>query len=443
MTRISIRLLILTGWLGAGLLLAPVGVAAQRDELCRGPFMPVSPPLTELGEALYRRVNEQGTAVPGGLYPDGRNERPPAHEAAGQAIAAAVTPLDAEGSPDPANGKIVLISVGMSNTSSEFNTFIQMLHGDTAVNPQVVIVNGAQGGRTADRWADPETDTWDNLNAALHHRRVTPAQVQAAWIKLTLTRGGDFPEKAEALQANLETIVQELKQRYPNLKLIYLSSRTRSYTYERGLSPEPVAFETGFAVKWLIEKQINGDPGLNFDPAQGEVRAPYLSWGPYLWIDGQNPRADGRVWLAEDMIGDCTHPSTSGNQKVAQMLRDFFLTDSTTAWFRAGAHVSLATPTVTNTAVPTHTPAPTATPTAAATETSPPTPAPTATNTAVATQIALTTTVPTSPTPSPLPAVRPGGGEAGTAVWPAALGAGLLAGLMGLGLGWWLRGRRA
>ena len=27
------------------------------------------------------------------------------------------------------------------------------------------------------------------------------------------------------------------------------------------------AFETGFAVKWLVEAQINGDMALNFDPA--------------------------------------------------------------------------------------------------------------------------------------------------------------------------------
>nr|NIW44804.1 hypothetical protein [Gammaproteobacteria bacterium] len=95
-----------------------------------------------------------------------------------------------------------------------------------------------------------------------------------------------------------------------------------------------MAFETGFAVKWLIEQQINGDPELNFNPDNGDVLAPYLTWGPYLWIDGQNPREDGRVWLQEDLRGDCTHPSESGANKVADMMLEFFLTDPTThSWF--------------------------------------------------------------------------------------------------------------
>ena len=93
----------------------------------------------------------------------------------------------------------------------------------------------------------------------------------------------------------------------------------------------------------MIEKQINGDPSLNYDPAKGEVKAPYLSWGPYLWIDGQNPRSDGRVWLEEDMGPDCTHPSLSGNTKVAEMLMEFFKTDLTSrSWFlRPGAAIEV------------------------------------------------------------------------------------------------------
>jgi hypothetical protein len=63
------------------------------------------------------------------------------------------------------------------------------------------------------------------------------------------------------------------------------------------------------------------------------VVAPYLSWGPYLWIDGENPRSDGRTWLASDLLQDCTHPSPTGIQKVVDMLMQFFKTDSTTNWF--------------------------------------------------------------------------------------------------------------
>jgi hypothetical protein len=53
-----------------------------------------------------------------------------------------------------------------------------------------------------------------------------------------------------------------------------------------------------------------------------------------LWIDGLNPRSDGLVWTPEDMVRDCTHPSSNGEAKVAGMLLDFFMYDSLSGWFR-------------------------------------------------------------------------------------------------------------
>jgi hypothetical protein len=148
---------------------------------------------------------------------------------------------------------------------------------------------------------------------------------------------GEFPEHAQSLQSDLEEVARNLTANYPNIKLAYYSSRTRAYTYWDGLSPEPVAFETGFSVRWMIEKQINGDPTLNYDPDKGEVVAPYLAWGPYLWIDGLNPRSDGMVWTQQDLQEDCTHPSDSGVQKVADQLLAFFKTDTTAeSWFTEG-----------------------------------------------------------------------------------------------------------
>jgi hypothetical protein len=182
---------------------------------------------------------------------------------------------------------------------------------------------------------------WQEVNARLRHAKVTPEQVQIAWIKQTTSGGGSFPEKAQELQSALESIARNLKLNYPNIKIAYYSSRTRSFTYQRGLSPEPNAFETGFSVKWMIENQIAGEAGLNYDPERGEVVAPLLLWGPYLWIDGGQPRSDGQVWTAKDLASDCTHPTQQGALKVAQMLLDFFKTDDTSRlWFLAGSAVS-------------------------------------------------------------------------------------------------------
>jgi hypothetical protein len=306
-------------------------------------------PLNELGSRLY-------LGFPGGLYPDGSNTRPSAHEAAGLDIAQnQIQPLNRSGNPDPVNGKIVLISIGMSNATAEFgkneNGFKARADVDPARNPQLIIVDGAQSGKTARLWTDYVNDragTWSEVNNRLAAAGVRPAQVQVVWLKQAESHRnfdwGDFPQHAEALQADLEEIVRGITFHYPNARLTYLSSRTRAYTLggsrAEDLNPEPVAFESAFSVKWMIERQLSGAPDLNFDPAQGAIVAPWLSWGPYLWTDGINPRSDGFVWLCEDVSQfDFTHPSVeSGVPKVAEQLLAFFKTDPTaTPWFLRSA----------------------------------------------------------------------------------------------------------
>lgn len=339
----------------------PPQAYAQAD-LCEQPHLDVSLPLNDLGNAEYIRMDGQPTGFTGGLYPDGTNQRPDAHNQAGLAIAAQITPLNVEGTSDPQNGRIVVLSIGMSNTNMEFGSFMEMVHQQPGVNPRLSLVNGAQANRTAEAWVDPDAPPWLEVDNRLAQQGLTRQQVQVAWVKNVHTRGGDFPEKALTLQADLEAIARNLHTNYPNIKIAYFSSRTRSYMYERGLSPEPVAFEAGFATKWMVEKQIDGSPELNFDPANGSINAPYLAWGPYLWIDGQNPRSDGRVWLPEDLTSDCTHPSWSGTQKVAEMLWEFFSTDETaTGWFLVAGLDPTPSPTPSVTPLPT--PSPTASPT--------------------------------------------------------------------------------
>lgn len=292
-------------------------------------------PLPDLGAATYQGFQ-------GGLYPDGSNALPAAHEAAGFAQAAQIAPLNAAGIPDEAQGQIGLISVGLSNTTFEFSdgpdSFKPRADADPSKNPRLTIVDGAQGGRDAVDWADPQSDTWVTLAQRLAAAGVSAAQVQVVWMKLALDTPQDygvFPAHAQFLQTDLETIVRSLKSRYPNVRIVYLSSRTRAYTEELNtVNPEPYAYESGFSVQWMISDQINGVNNLNFDPAKGSVAAPYLRWGSYLWADGTTPRSDGFTWLCRDLQGDFTHPAPGGVAKVADQLIDFFKTDPTaTSWF--------------------------------------------------------------------------------------------------------------
>ena len=289
-------------------------------------------PLTELGAATYH-------GFAGGLYPEGKNERPQAHEAAGLALANRLTPLDAEGEP-AADGKIVLLAIGMSNAMQAFGAFKLAADADPARNPQVVLVNGAQGGMTASiiqNAADGGRGFmyWKTVDERLIAAGVTVAQVQAVWVKQAdagPTSG--FPQYAETLRDELARIVQILPSRFPNVKLAYLSSRTFGGYAKTRLNPEPYAYESGFAVKWLIEQQLRGAPELNYDAAKGAAVAPWLSWGPYLWANGATARADGFRYEAADFADDGTHESNGGQKKIARLMLDFFKSDSTSKpWF--------------------------------------------------------------------------------------------------------------
>ena len=291
-------------------------------------------PLMDMGTGWY-----QGSQ--GGLYPKGSNTRPPAHEAAGLEAARAIRPLNSDGQPDDASGKIVFLSIGMSNTTQEFSTFKPTADADPNKNPRLVIVDGAQGGMTASiisNLADSRAlQFWQTVNNRLAAASATPSQVQVAWVKEANAQPRDpFPTDALLLQSQLAEIARILKIRFPNIRIAYYSSRIYAGYASSTLNPEPYAYQSGFAVRWMIEDQINRTSGLNFDPAKGLVTSPWLSWGPYLWADGLKARSDGLTYACSDFNpSDGTHPAPGGaREKVARLLLDFLKTDSTAKpWF--------------------------------------------------------------------------------------------------------------
>ncbi len=287
-------------------------------------------PLTELGEGLYK-------GQVGGLYGHGQNVPPETHLQAAQEQTALVVPRDAQGNPSD-TGKIVLISQGMSNTTQEFSVFKSLAEADPNKSPKVIIVDCAQGGMAAHQWAYPEVvakqnrpSPWDVMDQRLQKAGVTAAQVQVVWVKqaqIGPSQLGEFPAHAQSLRNDVAVILRQLKTRFPNLRVAYLSSRIYAGYAATALNPEPYAYESAFSVRGLIESQVTNDPSLNYDPVKGQVKAPLLLWGPYLWGDGTKPRqGDNLVWTRADLGPDGTHPSPAGRQKVAQMLLTFFQTD--------------------------------------------------------------------------------------------------------------------
>jgi hypothetical protein len=322
-------------------------------------------PLTDLGGS-YKGED-------GGLYGQRKNEPPPAHRSAYLQESAKIRPLDAGGRPAP-EGIIGLVTIGFSNTNLESMEFKTAANADPQKSPRVVIVNGAIGGRSAVMWAYdgaeclpmpeqqrldkamdqarmpkanrrrppgvPAKDTWPTLDQRLKREGLSPRQVQAVWLKQVEAGPrtfGDFPAHAKALEADMADILIIAKKRFPNLRVALLSSRTYAgWAGPNCGSPEPFAYESAFGVRWLIRRQIQGDPQLNYDAARGEVKSPLLLWGPYLWACGNRPRkSDGAVWSQQDVRpDDHMHPSQAGCRKVTEMLLKFLKSDAgTRRWF--------------------------------------------------------------------------------------------------------------
>lgn len=294
-------------------------------------------PLTDLGPGLYQGYQ-------GGLYPVGANVPPPAHDAAFLSAASAIVPLDTLGNVDLIAGKIGFTTIGMSNTQQHSQAFRTLLQNPpTPVNPRMVFFVGAQGGQSASKWSLNSDPAWTTLEQRMTTAGLTHLQVQVVWVLQAEPSGNltPFPGGATQIQDWLGSAMRILKTRYPNVRLAYFSSRIYAGYATTALNPEPYAYESAFAVKWLIEQQIAGDTTL----AHGGPSpvAPVLVWGPYVWADGLGPdgvvggvggRSDGLEWLCADMAADGTHPSAQGAAKTAQMLFDWLSTDDhSKKWF--------------------------------------------------------------------------------------------------------------
>jgi hypothetical protein len=320
-------------------------------------------PITEL-TAPYKGED-------GGLYGDGKNTPPETHQAAHLRESGQIVPRAGNGDP-ATGGKIGFITIGFSNPSIESEDFLRVANADPQKSPEVVMVNGCIGGRSAVMWAwdgadvlpaaeqerldremdllhMPKTqrrsavgtpkDTWPTLAKRVKDAGLSPLQVQVAWLKHVEANPkplGDFPAHARALQADITAVLQIARHHYPNLRVVYLSSRTfGGWSGRESGSPEPYAYESGFGTRWIVQNQIKGDAQLNYDPARGDVKAPLVLWGPYLWACGPTPRKlDGLNWTQDDVRADQLHPNENGVRKTTALLINFFkTTEGPARWF--------------------------------------------------------------------------------------------------------------
>jgi uncharacterized protein YjdB len=315
----------------------------------------------------------------GGLYENSGDTVPADHNTAGLTAAAAIQPLDTNGNPS-ASGKIAFVAIGRSTAVDEFAVFMSQAATNAGVNhTALVIVNGALSGAMPCVWtvtsgAPPCNPTQGNQydrvrDMVLAPLGLTEKQVQATWIEEyngdpaadgfqsmcdpTVAGCSNDVSHTEALryEQQLGGILRSAKTRWPNLHQVFHSSRIYGGYATTNHSSEPYPYEYGFSVKWLIQAQIlqMRSGGSAIDPTAGDLNyqtsvAPWTAWGPYTWANADTPRSDGLFWCngqanspcngEVDFQPDGTHPNTQGDQKVANLLMNFFLNSSYTPWFR-------------------------------------------------------------------------------------------------------------
>ncbi len=295
-------------------------------------------PLNDLGPAPY----DYGYI--GGLYEEGSNSIPGDHLVAGLRRAALVMPRDANGNPSP-SGKIVFLAVGFGETERIANAFAREANLN---DHSLVFINAAREGYDSAMWIAPKsTSNFSRIrDSLLLPAGVTEKQVQVAWVQMvTNSPARPLPiQDADAyrLKGTIAASLRELKTRYPNLQLAYLSSRVYGGYSSGGWNPEPFAYETALSNRWVILGQITlMRTGFLWDSRIGPMdyeknQAPWVTWGPYLWANGMQARSDGLMWLREDFELDGERLSDQGARKAATMLLHFLLHEPTAAgWFRA------------------------------------------------------------------------------------------------------------
>jgi hypothetical protein len=204
--------------------------------------------LSQLKPLTDMSPDERYQGFQGGLYSGGANERPTAHTAAGIALAKQVEPLDKDGKPS-ADGRVVLVTIGMSNTMQASSGLLRMVKLEKDINPRLTIVNGANGGMTADKIQHidggrtygngPFVKYWEYVNQQLTKSDVAPAQVQIAWLKeANPGPTSPFPDHAKELVEQQVKILHILRDRFPHLKLVYISSRIFGGWAKTSLNPE-------------------------------------------------------------------------------------------------------------------------------------------------------------------------------------------------------------
>jgi hypothetical protein len=295
------------------------------------------------------------TPSPSATVTPGRREEATPTRAPTEAVSAELIPLDLNSSADykglplaiydngaptvtAVDGVIGVVCVGMSNGFLECGDFLKKWDEGKfgrKIGLQVRFVNCAVGGRAIEYWNNPELDhrLWDAcIQRKIPETGLRPDQIRVIWHKAAdmfpFDEGGallpPYPDPRSdyfRFYDNLSTFAARVKDKFPSVQAVYVSSRSYggfASVPERG---EPLSYEEGLALnQWLKDHPT--------------VDGIWFGWGPYIWApdcsSGQT-NASGVCYVRGDFQEDGVHPAQGALDKISWMMHAWF---SRFEWYR-------------------------------------------------------------------------------------------------------------
>jgi hypothetical protein len=251
-----------------------------------------------------------------------------AQDQAAAVAASQVWPRLLDGTPDP-GGKVVLLGVGMSNTSNVFNAMLYEINHSGVTPSTLHAIDTTMGGQGAPQWADPNCECWTNLDAKLIKKKRSAYQVGAVFVMLTTPFPWQTPEaNATRFAAEYASILLQLEARFPNLRVVISAANYFGGYNTTGKTPEPHDY-------WE-NRELQGIQ-------DGHTGSAFVG-GLTIWTNGVDLRpwpspAPPRPWSGLNLLCEDTnngvHVSPLGKPKFGAWVYDTLMLDpATLGWLR-------------------------------------------------------------------------------------------------------------
>jgi hypothetical protein len=285
-------------------------------------------PLNDLGTGTYKEYQ-------GGLYPGGINVASGTYATDLLKKSRGIQAIDTFGNPS-VSGQIVFISIGGSTGGHNMKLLRTKTIGNPATNPALKLINCNTGTGEASLGSimSPDNIYWDHITQSIKGSRSSYRQVQVIYLETDdSSTYVEWPGRPLEVKDKLESCLRVFKQKFQNIKVVYVLGRTRTFGSKALWNREPSPYYFGWACKWAIEDQINGVRGTKYKGKK--TVAPMLAWGFYQWADSLPRITDGFYWRSSE-TADGLHANADGEDTLSTRFQNFLLTDKyAKQWYAA------------------------------------------------------------------------------------------------------------